>query len=100
MPADIAELIGSYLPDGWSLRQIGLSEGVWQVLACDEGLYTAKGSGGSVEEALTLCAEAILEGRTGGRLWDGVFDRRALTEQRVDLASLIAKPEPIKLRRI
>lgn len=97
MPADIAELITSYLPSGWRFSHVILLDTDWQVIIADDE-HCVSATGGSIEEALcnaTLKADA---GEYTGRLFDGTL---GLSVRTVDLSALVQekKAEPI-LRRL
>jgi|SRR5215831_12956189 len=100
MPADIAELINSYLPEGWSCTHvIGLGDD-WQVI-CISDEFCAVSTGGSIEEALAGAGSKIEDGKFAGRLWDGIALQRSVEQElKIDLSKLFKRAPQKPERRI
>ena len=98
MPADLAELLNSGLHDGWQVKHISFLDPDWQALLVDDENRIARGTGGSIEEAIASAFDNALCGNHCGKLWDGLTQ---ISEPVTDLATLLPtkKAEPI-LRRL
>lgn len=92
MPADIAELIGSFVPEGWAFHNLQRKNESWEVVLTDGKDYVMV-LGGSVEEALSKACLDI----DAGDYWS--VNGANMAPDRPSLLSLISEQKPVMITR-